>query len=294
MFSRHMVDRPIFAAALLALFLVAPAAAQLTEAQRSVLADFEKYMRSKDASERVGQVEALAFVDGVESTRMLLEIGLIDKDARVRYRAAWALSRKEIPAAVTAIKSVGLAHKNALVREGAARALGKMEGDEHLAALADALKSERKAPVQIALLKALGAHETHQGADAAARLVTQRHQGVALAAIDFLGDAKLGRHAATLHPLLQHKAWQIQAATLAALGKIRHRSSVPLVIEFMGNTRGRLRGDARDCLMAITGNQFGFKAEQWQKWWDTVKGDSTSRSCLIPVAFSSVFAPPFV
>ncbi|MCA9322236.1 MAG: HEAT repeat domain-containing protein [Planctomycetes bacterium] len=246
------------------------ASAQLTKEQQKVLEDFEQYMRSNDANERRSQVEALAFVDGVEATRLLLEIGLIDDDPRVRHRAAWALSRKEDKNAKILMHTDGLRSKNELIREGTARAIGKMDDPLDIA-LQEALQNERKTAPRIAMLQALAAHHSIFGTEIAAKLVGDRDLGVVLAAIDMLGAADAEPEHAVLHAALANRDWRVQAAALEALGKIRVVESVPVVIDFMANTKGRLLGDARTCLMAITGCQFGFKAEQWQTWWDRVK-----------------------
>ena len=63
--------------------------------------------------------------------------------------------------------------------------------------------------------------------------------------------------------MLEHRAWQIHAATLKALGQLRHKNSVQPVLTFFANVKGRLRGDARDCLIEITQRQLSVP---WVCW----------------------------
>ncbi len=254
------------------LWLAASVPAQSDKANdAALLADFPKYMKSKSAAERVGQVEALAFVDGPEATRLLISLGLTDKDARVARRAAWALSRKESPAAIKALIDEGLTHRNARVRIGVARALQRRADGQGLKELAALIPKERNGSAKAAYLEALAAHESSLGNEAALASLETRDLPVLLAALDALGASGDVKVAPRIGKLLRHKDWKVKSAALAALGRLRARSSIPVLIDFMAGTRGRLLGDARAALMAITGNQYGSKAEVWQRWWDRVK-----------------------
>ncbi len=237
----------------------------------ALLADFPKYMKSRSAAERVGQVEALAFVDGPEATRLLISLGLTDKDARVARRAAWALSRKESPAAIRVLIDEGLAHKNARVRMGVARALQRRTDGQGLKELAALIPKEKRSAVKAAYLEALAAHGSSLGNEAALASLDAHDLPTLLAAVDALGASGDKSVAPAIEKLLRHKDWKVKSAALAALGRLRARSSIPVLIHFMAGTRGRLLGDARAALMAITGNQYGSKAEVWQRWWDRVK-----------------------
>ncbi len=267
-----MHAKPLLALVALQLLLTAGMPAQSNgEGDAALLADFSKYMKSKSAAERVGQIEALAFVDGAEATRLLISLGLTDKDARVARRAAWALSRKESAEALDVLIQEGLAHRNARVRIGVARALQRRADDRGLKELAALIPKERNAAAKAAYLEALAAHESALGNDAALACLDARDVPTVLAAIDALGASGDPKIAPRVGKLLRHKDWKVKSAALAAMGRLRARSSIPLLIEFMGTTRGRLLGDARRALTAITGNQYGAKAEVWKRWWDRVK-----------------------
>ncbi len=99
------------------------------------------------------------------------------------------------------------------------------------------------------------------------------HKDIALAnaAIDMIGLSKDKKAAKKLAAQLDHKKWEIHAATLRALGRIRAKESMDPILAYFARTKGRLHGDARRALTRITGRNYGNKAERWQSWWDRVK-----------------------
>ncbi len=245
-------------------------AAQLSEVEKEQLADFRKYIRSKNADERLNQVDLLAHIDGVEATQLCIDHGLTDKDARVRARASWALARKRDPEAVKLIVEEGLVHKSDEVREGSARAIGRMREEIHAEALAARLAEERDALVVIALFRALAEIRSEKGLDRAFESILDRNTGIVSAALELIEANEKAEHWKQVAPLLRHSQWQIQSAALRCLGKLRAKDSIPLVIECMEDSDGRLRGDSRDCLIAITGRQFSHDPAIWKGWWERV------------------------
>lgn len=234
---------------------------------------FERAFKSGDEQERIGEVENLAFIDAPETAAALIQTALLDKSVRVRLRAAWSLSRKTDPKAVALIIA-GLKHKKITARIGCARALAKLKDPSHVPALADALAGEKKEMAQLAILEALTlfARDADVAVPRALDLTGHRTDAVAIAAIRMVGHTENPAHAPSLHGLLKKRDWRRQSATLSALGRLRSKESIPLVIDFMDGLRGRLLGEARECLMSISGRQFGYKVEQWRKWWESAKG----------------------
>ena len=101
--------------AFLAIALIAAAAsAQLSDdAKVRALEKFEKYFKSREISDRIEQVEHLAFIDGPKATALLMKHGLLDSSVRVRGRTAWAMSRKEDKAAIELIRTEGITSSKA-------------------------------------------------------------------------------------------------------------------------------------------------------------------------------------
>ncbi len=264
--------RFFFILALVVSTLAEPAFAQsaLTEQQKEQLKDFEKYIKSKDVGERASQVGFLEHVDGVESTRLLLEKGLTDKELRVRARAAWALASKEDPAAVALITSEGFTSKSAFVREGSVRAIGRMEDENNEDAIVELIKNEKKPLVLIAAFRALARTGSKKVIPLVSPFYSHKNVGVICAAVYMTGETEEASFAKPIWGLLQHKKREVQTSALQALGKLRSKKSMDFVLDFFSTAKGRLQSDCRDCLMAITGRQFSHNPDTWINWWKRI------------------------
>ena len=87
----------------------------------------------------------------------------------------------------------------------------------------------------------------------------------------------LGRHGGetglpTLERLLVDREGPVRAAATQALGVVRSKRSVPVLIARLKKERGRLREDLAASLRRITGQAFGRWVEDWERWW-TAEGD---------------------
>ena len=244
----------------------------LTEAQKEQLKDFEKYIKSKDVSERTSQVGFLEHIDGVEATALLLDRGLTDKELRVRARAVWALCAKHDPEAVKLIKTRGFTSRNPLVREGAVRAVGRMEDEAHEDAIVELINVEKKPLVLIAAFRALARTRSRKAMPIVAPFYAHRHIGVVNAAVYMTGETEDKQYAKPIWGLLSHPRREVQTAALQALGKLRSRESIPFILAFFEDAKGRLQSDCRDCLMAITTRKYGYNPQTWIKWWERVRG----------------------
>lgn len=86
----------------------------------------------------------------------------------------------------------------------------------------------------------------------------------------------LGEHRSmdALDPLvaaLDDRAWQVQAAALAAMPRLSDKEvlkakAVPKLVEFLDVVSGRLRDDCADTLKRITGQNLGKDSAPWRVW----------------------------
>jgi hypothetical protein len=67
---------------------------------------------------------------------------------------------------------------------------------------------------------------------------------------------------------LTDDVWQVRASAIEALGRVRDRDSIPLLVERLAVEEGRLRGDAARALEDLTGRAFGERVELWQRFWE--------------------------
>jgi hypothetical protein len=92
---------------------------------------------------------------------------------------------------------------------------------------------------------------------------------VRLAAIDAAGALKAKEHGKAITALLDDKEWQVQAAAVAAVAKLRPQESVQPLIDLMRKA-GRLRAECADALFRITGFDFGVDPDLWQSQWNNL------------------------
>lgn len=91
--------------------------------------------------------------------------------------------------------------------------------------------------------------------------------GVAIPALDALGD---------LHPLealpafekaLKAKEWPVRVSAVRGLSKARKRESIEILVERVDKEEGRMLAEIVDALRALTGKPFGYAPGQWKEWW---------------------------
>lgn len=100
-------------------------------------------------------------------------------------------------------------------------------------------------------------------------LCTDSEPAVRCAAFDALALLKSPLVVAPAQAALTDGVWQVRASAVAALGVVRRRESIPLLIERMALEEGRLVADIGNALNEITGRGFGQRLESWQKFWET-------------------------
>ena len=96
-----------------------------------------------------------------------------------------------------------------------------------------------------------------------------REVAVRCAALDGLTRLRADGVRAPAMALLADEAWQARASAVAALGTVRHRSSIGPLIERLAVEEGRLCADIAGALEALTGRAFGRRCELWQRFWDS-------------------------
>jgi hypothetical protein len=77
---------------------------------------------------------------------------------------------------------------------------------------------------------------------------------------------------------LDDPRWQVRAAVIAALGGMRTKESVDLLVARFPKEDGRLRDDLNAALRAITGRRMDPHPEAWRLWWETERASWTPAS----------------
>ncbi len=87
-----------------------------------------------------------------------------------------------------------------------------------------------------------------------------------------LGELERGEKTLrVLHAALFDKAWQVRAAAIASIRKLRDPSSVPVLIKALEKaSAGRLRAEIEAALRSFTGKSF-MDVDGWKKWFEKNK-----------------------
>ena len=77
---------------------------------------------------------------------------------------------------------------------------------------------------------------------------------------------------AAIRANLGHKAWSVRAAAVAAARELRTKTLVGPLIARLRKEDGRIRGDIVAALEDLTGGELGPRADDWERWWESVGG----------------------
>lgn len=225
------------------------------------------------------------------------------KDPAQRREAVLALDGIDSPAMVDVLVPV-LEDPDPQVTQAVVRVLGSLEERAAIDHLLVELAEEKKEPRRIGLLRCIqeGAYEGKGEAVGACledRSWKVRHQAVQTlaaggddtlgpillpfcedpevavrcAAFDALGGLGVDGVRAPAVAALEDEAWQVRSSAITALGRVRHRDSLPVLIDRMAQEEGRLVADIGSALDAITGKELGTRLDSWQRFWASF-GDS--------------------
>lgn len=223
------------------------------------------------------------------------------KEPQERIEAVLSLEGLDVPGVVDHLLPV-LKDKDPNVVNAAVRVLGSFDSRAAIDAFLQALADERTAAIQTALLRTLaGSDYAHDGSAvlpyleakdwqnrryAAQALIKtgssahvpfllplakDKEVGVRVVTLDGLADMGVDEVRGAAVTALADEAWQVRASAIAALGKVRHRDSVPVLIEHMKTEEGRLSEDVAKSLENLTTRAFGQRIELWEKFWNNYK-----------------------
>ena len=234
--------------------------------------DFKKYFRK--IKEPAGRVEAVLTLLGNESPKAvdaLIPI-LRDKDPDVARAASRVLAEYESRPPVERMVQKFASEKKEEIRIGLLDAMvrGRYAGlgvpgfDE---ALAESFEDKSWAVRRMAVL-AYAAGGDASRASSLVPFTEDEEIAVRCAALDAMAELKAPE---TLEPawvLLEDEAWQVRASAIQALGRVRHKDSIPRLIARFDAEEGRLVEDVGNALDAITGRTLGTRVDQWKRFWE--------------------------
>ena len=235
-----------------------------------LLREFKKYFRKyKDSASRVEAVLALEGQTDPEVVKILEPI-LRDKDPAVVSAAVGVLAGLTHPACQTAIIELLAGSSKEPVRLGILRVLAFGALDHDGAAVRECLV-DRSWQVRRRAAMALVALNQREFIPDLLLLCEDKEVAVRCTALDGLTTMKADEVRAPASALLTDEAWQVRASAIAALGTVRHRDSIPLLIERLKLEDGRLADDAIAALEYLTARAFGPRIELWERFWTQYK-----------------------
>jgi HEAT repeat protein len=244
---------------------------------------------------KYGAVAVLRAADGIANARVLLAAAF-GADATLRRLLGDALGAntdEKTPEAVVQ----ALRHPEPAVRIVAARALGTLAHPQALDRLGEPLK-DKTPEVRAAALEAVALrrdksselilHREAQRSDEdlastaiallpafpseatralLAKLAAHYKPAIAIPALEALGEVAAPADLPVFEKALKAKEWPARVTAVRALGRMKSKEAIDLLLERLDKEEGRVLGELVDALRALTGKPFGFAPGQWREWW---------------------------
>ena len=261
-----------FTALALALFVMAPLAAQTLEQRHDAVAEFKRYFRKyKEASQKVEAIHTLQGMECVEAVLQLVEL-LDHKEPDVRAAAM------EVVATYRDAETFqGLIDELPKLKDQKQRALWiEVLGNAKIAKAQPVLSAivleDRRATaaVKYRIARALGKIGRPEAAAALRVLLQDSDALVRLAASDSVGQLALTELADGVIALLEDRAWQVQSSAVSTVGILRPPAAISPLIELM-KKGGRLKEETAEALFLITALDFGVDPAMWERQWEQLQ-----------------------
>ena len=259
--------------------LTCPLKAQTYEQKLDTVKEFKRFFNKfKELQQKVAAVFILEDADCPEAVETLIKV-LRHREEDIRSAA------KEV---ISGFKEPG-------TFEAMTKRLEKMRDPQLRASFFDILslaKQSQLKPVMRLIYgkggKTLATIEKYEMARAFGRLGAKDHDDILLtfsrdkayevqvAALDAIKLQKLKFLGKKIVPLLQAPVWQVRASAIHCVAVLRPAEAVEPLIEML-ETEGRLRIDANEALMDITGRNLGPEYKRAKKAWAALRKISDFR-----------------
>jgi HEAT repeat protein len=262
----------------------------------------QKIALDRDPDARVKLARTAGEALSPEALQTLLAL-LGDPHPRVRREAVKALSSAMDPGAVELVGRAATKGATEEVRAGAAETLGRIKSTSSVEPLKAALRDpspkvracalgalqamadpsttglveERlkdPAPlVRAAAAEALAAVDPGRAAQHLPLCLADREIPVRIAAVECLPRIAPDQAVPTVRRALADPAWPVRVAGIEMAEKLRRPETIPMLIERLGEEKGRLRGDLLRVLRRLSGREIGLDPSGWKIWWEAHGAD---------------------
>jgi len=107
------------------------------------------------------------------------------------------------------------------------------------------------------------------------KLAGNSKPGVAIPALDALGELHPAEAFPIFEKALKAKDWPVRVAAIHGLTKSRSREVIELLVDRVDKEEGRMLAEIVDALRGLTGKPFGYAPGQWKEWWTGVRDSFT-------------------
>ncbi len=240
---------------------------ELTPRERALLKTFRLFARDKNPVVRAAAVEDLGAVDTGFIAGVVLKAA-DDTDPRVVAAAGAALSRMRSREALEAMAGALSGGKR---RVRIAVLLGLALGARDLPAAAPAVAASLEAAAPEERRAAIRAAAVQSDVAVVKPLIgvlDDPEAGLRVMAAVTLGERRQAEAVPALVARLTAADWSLRKAAAEALGKIRAKAAIGPLLERFAAEEGLMREVLHKALVAITGQDFRFRVENWRRWWD--------------------------
>ncbi|MFT5733296.1 MAG: HEAT repeat protein [Planctomycetota bacterium] len=170
---------------------------------------------------------------------------------------------------VNSVLEEALRHRDPMVQFRALVAVAQRGGTSGPKSLAKLAKSKDRVVKRAAIIALLRTQADDSGSRALKPLeLAESDDGVVRqAAAIGLGDRGGDEALEALHRLIEDEDWHVRAEAIRSVTRLRHRSSIPVLIDGLGEAKGRLTADFNEALLQLTAKNLGLAAGRWRIFW---------------------------
>jgi len=240
---------------------------KLTPQEIEAIETYREFSRDKNPIVRAAAVEDMGVIDSVVMVHWILKAAN-DTDFLVVEAAGKALGRMKSAESLEAI-AAGLVSGNAKAKMACVLAFAAIS--RPYPAAIPAIKKFIKHPNDEMRRAAIKALEHQSDPAASAALVTalsDRLPALRVMAATALGTIRAESAGPALIELIDRSDWSLRKAAVESLAKIRVKPSIGPLLAAFEKEKGLMEEVLYKALVAITGQDFRYKRENWRKWWD--------------------------
>jgi HEAT repeat protein len=239
----------------------------LTPAEREAIETYRAFARNRNPVVRAAAVEDLGSVDSAAMVEVILAAAN-DVDRRVVDAAGNALGRMTAPEALEAMQA-GLNASKARVRLAALLGFARLRAPHPPAVprLVELLQKGNE-ETRRAAIQALENQADLAATGALVAALRDKQPGLRVMAAHALGRLKAAQAVPELVACLTAPDWPLKKAAAEALARIRAKESIAPLLARLEQEEGLQKEVVLKALVAITGQDFRYRVDNWRRWWD--------------------------